>query len=65
MDKERYYFHLYYSESIIGTKNKRPNIVTKDVPIALIKKLQEFGEFCIRNGPNINFKIINHNITVI
>ena len=31
MDKERYYFHLYYSESIIGTKNKRPNIVTKDV----------------------------------
>lgn len=55
MNKERYYFHFYYSESIIGTKNKRPNIVTKDVPIALIKKLQGFGEFCTRNGPNINF----------
>ena len=55
MNRKRYYFHLYYSESIIGTKNKRPNIVTKDVLIALIKKLREFGEFCTRNRPDINF----------
>ena len=29
-------FHLYGSETISGTEDKRPNIATKDAPIALI-----------------------------
>ena len=32
----RHPFHLYDSKAISGTEDKRPNIITKDAPIALI-----------------------------
>ena len=31
-------FHLYGSEVIIGTEEKRPTIITKDAPLALINQ---------------------------
>ena len=32
----RHLFHLYGSEGVSGTEDKRPNIITKNVPSVLI-----------------------------
>ena len=36
--KTRRPFSLYGSEMILGTQNRRPNIITKDAPITLITR---------------------------
>lgn len=58
----RYPIHLYVSEAISGTEDKKPNIIAKDAPVACIaQKFQEVWETWARNcaiRPNIYDKYI-------
>lgn len=63
----RHPFHLYGSEVIPETEDKRPNIITKDAHTALISQdiLRVFGAVSQDSGhlnDQIYIFLINHNI---
>ena len=40
----RYPFHLYISEAVSGTEDKKPNIIAKDAPVAcIVRNSKRFG----------------------
>ena len=40
----RYPFHLYVSEAVSGTEDKKPNIIAKDAPVAcIVRNSKRFG----------------------
>lgn len=54
---KRHQFHLYVSEGISGTGDKRPNIITENAPIALITQEipRVLGDLCKAGmRPNIH-----------